>query len=243
MDYRKTSDRTVPGMATPEAGGWGSDAEDPRRGAGAARGTAWFPLTVFGLEMLASTPLFARFGVDGTACGTYCTALADLPRSAIAFLGGIATTGSPVIAAFWLVAALVGYLATGVFYRARSRRRGVGVSATPYICTGLGLLALLAAPTTIWALVFTDLFASGLTPLITVALALFVLARSHRSWPLGIFAVAFLGLVVLANLYDMSNLTYRMGLGSTGAQTNVLAVGAVLVLAGVTFAVTEARSR
>ena len=57
-----------------------------------------------------------------------------------------------------------------------------------------------------------DLYIRALTPLFTVAAGLFVLARSRHSRSLGIFAVGFLGLVVLANLYDLENLAERFGI-------------------------------
>ena len=51
-----------------------------------------------------------------------------------------------------------------------------------------------------------DLLVRGLTPLLTIALSLLVLAWAERSEPLGIFAVFFVALALLANLYDLSNL-------------------------------------
>lgn len=82
---------------------------------------------------------------------------------------------------------------------------------------------------------FGNLVIRGLTPLITLAIGLFVLARCERSWPLATFAVAFLALALLANLYNMENVVYRLGLGSHGSQVNIIIVGAVLLLAGAGF--------
>jgi hypothetical protein len=229
-------------MASSEPAGWATAVEHLRSRTRAARGTPWFPLTLFGVEALASSPLYVQ---PDTACPDgrpSCASLDPSPLS-VHLPGGLFTANPAAIGVFWLVAAPLGYLATGAFYRARARRRGVGISTTSYVLTGLGLLALLVASTTVGETVLGDLFIRGLTPLITVAIGLFVLARAQRSRPLAIFAVAFLGLVLLANLYDMQNLTYRMGLGSTGDQTNVIVVGAALVLAGAGFGIAELLAR
>lgn len=46
-----------------------------------------------------------------------------------------------------------------------------------------------------------------------------------------------------ANLYDMANVTYRLGLGATGPEVNVIVVGSVLLLAGVIFGLAAVRTR
>lgn len=50
-----------------------------------------------------------------------------------------------------------------------------------YVVTGLGLLALLVVTTWVGVFPFGNLVIRGLTPLLTVAIGLFVLARSERS--------------------------------------------------------------
>lgn len=102
----------------------------------------------------------------------------------------------------------------------------------------LALLALLVVTTRVHVFPFGNLVIRGLTPLITIAIGLFVLARSERSWPLATFAAAFLALALVASLYDMENVAYRLGLGSPGFQTNVIVAGVTLLLGGLGFGLT-----
>ncbi|MGH9071930.1 MAG: hypothetical protein ACRDX8_12385, partial [Acidimicrobiales bacterium] len=115
-----------------------------------------------------------------------------------------------------------------------ARRRGVTRSVRAFVATGVGLLGLLVVTSLAGLLRFSDLTVRGLTPLITIAIALFVLARPERSWSLAAFATTFLALVLLANLYDIENMTYRIGRGSFGAM-NVVVVGVALLLGGIGF--------
>lgn len=190
---------------------------------------------LFGLVVLASTPLYADPLADCPATQSWCTGEISVSVLNRFFPGGVFTANPAAIAAFWLVAGPLGYLATGAFYWARARRRGVAISPMAYVVTGLGLLLLLGVSTWVGVFPFGNLVIRGLTPLLTVGIGLIVLARSERSWPLATFAVAFLGLALLANLYNMENLVYRVGLGSHGPEVNVVVVGAVLLLASAAF--------
>jgi hypothetical protein len=203
-------------MNTPEAANPGTGAtcaaevDNPRHHGWHTHGTPWFPLVLFGLLVLASAPLYA-------------SPVAANPAA---------------VAIFWLVAGPLGYLATGGFYWAWSRRHAVAMSPLAYVVTGLGLVALLVVTTWVGIMAFR-----GLGQLIAVAIGLVVLARSERSWPLATFAIAFFGLALLANLYNLENLAYRLGLGSHGPHVNVLVVGAVLLLAGAGFGLADLAGR
>ncbi len=241
VDMQSTLYCKVLCMSSPEAINRGSAAalavevKDLRRRTRQARGTPWFPLILFGLLVLASTPLYADPVATCPVTQSYCSGEISVSPLNSFFPGGVFTASPAAVATFWLVAGPLGYLATGAFYWARSRRRGVAISPVTYVATGLGLLVLLGVTTWAGVFPFGNLIIRGLTPLITVAIGLFVLARSERSWPLATFAVAFLGLTLLANLYDVENVAYRIGLGSHGPQVNVIVVGTVLMLAGVGF--------
>lgn len=219
-----------------------------------ARRGLWFPLVLFGLVILASTPLY----VNPTMTTTPAFLTPDVPSDPSTFTGSGGDSGllgfspggmfsfSPVmVTVFWLVATPVGYVLTAGFYWLQARRRGVATSIRAYVLTGLGLFALLVATSTpVVRVSFPgDLTIRGLTPLIAVALGLFVLARVERSWALLAFAVPFLTLSVAANLYNMENVVYRLGLGSAGPEVNVIVVGSVLLIAGVIFSLAAARER
>jgi hypothetical protein len=92
----------------------------------------------------------------------------------------------------------------------------------------------------------------GLTLVIAIALPLFVLAWTERSWALLAFAVPFLAMTVLANFRYAANELSRFGLGphgsagssvSYGHEVNAAVVGAVLLLAGVIFGLSNGRAR
>lgn len=132
------------------------------------------------------------------------------------------------VATFWLVGIPLVYLATAVFYLWRGRRRGVSTSPRVYVLTGLG--ALIVVGPFSWQLFANALVFRGLAALLVMAIGFIVLAWAERSAALAAFALAFLGLALVANLYNMENL-----FGSTATQVNNIAVGGVLVIAGVGF--------
>jgi len=237
-----------------QAKAWIDDVSELRSRTRRARRGLWFPLVLFGLVILASTPLY----VNPTITPTPAFLTPDVPSSPSTFtgnggdsgllgfsLGGMFSFSPLMVTVFWLVAGPMGYVLTAGFYWLQARRRGVATSIRAYVLTGLGLFALLVAISTplIPVPVHGNLLVRGLTPLLAVALGLFVLARVERSWALLVFAVPFLALCVTANLYDMENVVYGLGLGSAGPEVNVIVVGSVLLLAGVFFGLAAVRQR
>lgn len=221
-----------------------------------ARRAMWFPLVLFGLVILASAPLYLHVHGDITPVpasltpDVRATALTDAASGGssglLQFITGGMFTFSPLnITIFWLVAGPMAYLATAGFYWLHARRRGVATSTRAYVLAGLGLFSLLVVTSTplIPIPVPGDLMVRGLTPLLAVSLGLFVLARIERSWALLAFAVPFFALTVVANLYDMANVAYRLGFGSAGLEVNVIVVGSILLIAGAIFGLGQGRTR
>jgi hypothetical protein len=220
-----------------------------------ARQGLWFPLVLFGLVILASTPLY----LDPTIAPTPAFLTSDVPSSPTAGTAGgnhswllgnfggqmLTFSTQRAVTVFWLVAGPLAFVLTAGFYWMRARRRGVATSSKAYVLSGLGLFALLVATSNPMFRVPIpgDLTIRGLTPLFVVALGLFVLVRAERSWALLAFAVPFLALTVLANLYDMVNIVYRLGISSAGPEVNVIIVGSVLLLAGALFGLDATRRR
>ncbi|MGH2719759.1 MAG: hypothetical protein ACRDJU_14445 [Actinomycetota bacterium] len=62
-----------------------------------------------------------------------------------------------------------------------------------------------------------------------------VLAVSERSRAFVAFSGFLVALVLVANLYDMENVAYRLHLGSHGPEFNNLVVGAALLIGGLVF--------
>jgi hypothetical protein len=88
-----------------------------------------------------------------------------------------------------------------------------------------------------------DLFIRGLTPLLPIAAGLFVLAIIEGSVPVAGFATAFLGLVILVNLYDIENLFSRVGVTVPTPAIGLIVPGAVLLLASLGFWLAGRRTR
>jgi drug/metabolite transporter (DMT)-like permease len=91
-----------------------------------------------------------------------------------------------------------------------------------------------------------DLVARGLSPLLPASLALLVLSVLERSRARLAFAFCFIGVVLLANLYDVENLLPAV-LGAPVPETlaevpNVLLPAVTLLVGGLSFGFTERRA-
>ena len=159
-----------------------------------------------------------------------------MSRMRVALLPGGDFARSPYhLSVYWLIPLPAGFLTTAACYRWVGRRRGVATSVTSHVGTGLVLLTLLVIASRVHVGA-GDLTVRGLLPLLVVALGLFVLARVERSVALAVFSVGFLALAIVANLYDLDNVAWRLGLGSYGPWFNDVVVGATLLGAGLGFA-------
>ena len=213
------------------------EVEGVRRRTRQARHAFWFPLIVCAVLTLASSPLYVRT--------LHQSAGGDAGSEIWGVLGGQTVDHAQGAALFWLIAVPVGYVVIAAFYWWRAYRRGVAASWRTYVLVGIILFALtafflseVAPPAHRWflAVVHGDLIVRGLLPLVAMAIGFLVLARVERSLEFGVFAVGFLALAITANLYDMSNMTLRFGLGEGGPFVNNLVVGIVLLLASLYFA-------
>lgn len=219
-----------------EARAWLDDVGQLRASTRRVRHDYWFPVLLFGLLVLGAAPLYVT---PNMTSGGY---IAHYPNY---LPGGYFLANPTAIALYWLIGIPVAYLLMAGFYWLRARRRGIATSSRSFVLVGIGLLALLVlnVPQETGKISFGiavwlpgDLTVRCLLPLIVVALAFFVLARAERSIGLLLFAASFLALVIVANLYDLENLTYRMGWGAGGPEVNVLVVGGFLTLGGLGFA-------
>jgi hypothetical protein len=216
---------------------WLTAAKDATRHARSASRRAWFPLVAFGLITLAATPFYGVTGHPGRI--SFVVISGDF--------GGYVLYPQR-LAMYWLLATIVGYLATVVYFRWRGGRSGVRSPMWPFVFTGLGLVALLVLDSPHWLAVlhipetwspwgrFGDLYQRGLLPVLTIAIGLVVLAAIERTWAFAAFAAGFLGIALVVNLYDLGNMTARLGLGQHGVQANVVVAGAVLLAGGIGFA-------
>ncbi len=220
-----------------------------RRHTRRARQAFWFPLIVFGLLTLAAATQYVQprppqFSNTDTVI-TVSSHGRQISHNWYNMLGGF-QANAPSIALFWLIGIPTAYVMTAVFYLWWSHRRGVSTNWRLYALSGTCAFALLTCLTWAWRVLpdgAADLLIRGALPLVSIAAGFGVLALVDRSIALGAVSAGLLGLAFTANLYDMENITYRLGLHrAAGTAVNVYIFGGVLLLAGIVFGLVEARA-
>jgi hypothetical protein len=159
------------------------------------------------------------------------------------FPSGITTTSSRAIAIYWLIALPLAYVIAAVWAHRRALRRGVATPMFAYAVTGIALVTLLVLADILsgtWsaAVQVSSVGRRGLAALFVIGLGLPVLAYRERSREMWAFSLAFLGYVTLINLYDLDNVTARLGF-SVGPEVGVFLGGVFTLLAGLAFAVKQ----
>jgi hypothetical protein len=219
-----------------------------RRRARTERHAYWFPLVLFGLLTCASVPFYVLPTVpDGD------TAAAPGGPS-MPILGGF--TGFSVqryLGYYWLAALLGGLLLTLLWYRRNAGRVGLATPARGYVVTTavLTVLALVIPPLSqvrsprwlswlqhlhvLWP---GDLVLRGTFPFVIIAAGLWVLAWAERSRALTVIAAVYTATALLASLYNIENVLFRLGWNPSGSDwsltslPNVLLPALVLLAAG-----------
>jgi len=186
-----------------------------RRRTRAARHAYWFPLILFGLLTCGAAPLYVAAAAP-QASGAHAFG----PQPIL--LGGTPSgMGTFYIGWYWAAALVGGYLLTLLWYRRHARRAGVWTPARGYLITGVVLTAavLVIPPLTGWwvpvlALVwlpFGDLWVRGTLAFLIIAAGLWVLARAERSRALAVIALVYTAAALLASLYNVENIVFRLG--------------------------------
>jgi hypothetical protein len=244
------------------------EARKARRQARRARHAYWFPLVLFGLLTSASVPFYIQrilrgtgiFALNRTPAGrvphaVHAVHVAGPPLLQSVYLGGIGALTSGHAAYYWLAAMLVGLAATAVWYRLRGDRVGLRTPSRGFVITGLVLLVLaLLIPILVTRggvrplaiLMPGDLLIRGTFPPVLIGIGLCVLAWAERSVALTVIAAGYLALSLVASLYDIENVVYRLGWNLSPAATglpNVVLPALVLLLSGAGAWVVQRRSR
>jgi hypothetical protein len=154
---------------------------------------------------------------------------------------------------YWLGAMLLGLTATVFWYRWRGNRVGLRTPALGYLITGLVLVALpLLIPVVsgrsvrlplIWP---GDSVIRGPFPLVLIGLGLCILAWSERSTGLAAIAAGYLAISLVANLYALNNVLYRLRWNLSPAAAglpDVVLPALVLLLSGAGAWVVQRRIR
>ena len=223
-----------------------SDLDRLRRQARSARHAYWFPLVLFGLLTCASVPFYVS-DVPPVAQGAAVMRAAAPPS----LLGGMMAGHNGIFLGwYWALALIAGYLVTHAWYRRHQRLAGIRTSARAFTITGIVMAALaflgpllvanLSFPYPPVGLPVGDLWVRGTFAFLIAAAGLWVLAWAERSRALALITLAYTGAALLACLYNVENLLYRLGwnpgYGSASARLamlpNVLLPALVLLAAG-----------
>ena len=219
-----------------------------RRRARTARHAYWFPLVLFGLLTCAAAPFYVLPGPPTGGTG------AVQGGPALPILGGFAGfTVQRFLGYYWLAALLGGLLLTLLWYRRNAARVGLATPARGYVVTtaALTVLALVIPPLSqvrsprwlswlqylhvLWP---GDLVLRGTFPFLIIAAGLWVLAWAERSRALTVIAVVYTATALLASLYNVENVLFRLGWNPSGSDwsltslPNVLLPALVLLAAG-----------
>ncbi len=213
-----------------------------RRQTRAARHAYWFPLVLFGLLTCGAAPLYVVAAAPPVS-GTHAF------DSEPILLGGTPFgTSTFYIGWYWAVALVGGYLLTLLWYRRHAGQAGVWTPARGYLITGVVLTAavLVIPPLTrlvpslalVW-LPFGDVWIRGTLAFLIIAAGLWVLVRAERSQALTAVALVYTGAALLASLYNVENIVFRLGWTPRSAFAwqltvlpNVLLPAAILLVAG-----------
>jgi len=198
-----------------------------------ARPSRSVPLLVLSLVVAGSMPFYIQaVPGPGLASGT-----AQLSSQGWVWLQPL-FGHSPWVTLYWLVALPLAYVFIAWWLYRAAQRSGVRLRGRALVYTGLALFVVLIIPGLLhrWfdrihpPLLPGDLTLRGLMPLLTIGVALIVWAIAERSIALSITAVVYIAASLLASLYNLENLTYRLGWTVDSRFTLVLNVGLCAVV-------------
>jgi hypothetical protein len=238
---------------SPEAGQLLSELAAVRQRTRSARHAYWFPLILFGVLICAACPLYVSAAATHAGV-SYARAGGPL------VLGGAPAGGDGFyLGWYWLVALVGGYLLTLLWYRWHARRAGVQTPARGYLITGvvLTVLAVVIPPLSarvhrlqrLWVILPGDVWIRGTLAFLIIAVGLWVLAWAERSLTLVITAALYTGTALLASLYDVENILFRLGWNPNNGDSpltvlpGVLLPAVVLLVAGAGAFVAQRRIR
>jgi hypothetical protein len=236
-----------------------SDVRRLRRQTRSARHAYWLPLVLFGLLTCASVPFYIqpaatcpapafRAGqhvghVARQASCTFSASGLDLPG-----FGGFLRQGwQGYLAFYWLVAIAAGLTLTYLWYRRHGRQVGLVTPARGFLITGV-VVSVLALVLPAAGFLPGDLTIRGTLPFLIIAAGLWTLAWAERSRALAAVAAVYTGTTLLASLYNIENVLFRLGWNPAPGQwrltslPNVLLPALVLLAAGLAAFVAQRRT-
>lgn len=147
----------------------------------------------------------------------------------------------PVLLGYWVIASVAAYLLALWIARRQGYRRGMWVDRRPLAIAGIIALVVAVFVIVGWYAP-ADLLIRVNLPLLAIAAALVIWARRERSAGLWAVAVIMVPLTLLANLYNMENVLYRLGapvFNNADVVANLGAVALALFIAAAIFGLTH----
>jgi hypothetical protein len=211
-----------------------------RRRARADRHGYWLPLLLFGVLIVAAAPLYVE--TWRLSDGDVVAGPNDIPAGELYSVENGGQAGR-----YWLAALIFGGLLTVWWYRWRGRRIGpqgagaVAVGSAALAVAGAAVLGFLPLHWTFWPL------ERGYAATLVIAVGLIALTYVERSPLLATITAAYTAAALLANLYNVEDVLFRLGWDPFLAHPdqarftplpNLLLPGLVLLLAGAATGVT-----
>lgn len=147
---------------------------------------------------------------------------------------------------YWVVASMVAYALMVLIARHQGYRTGIWVDRGALVKAGVVALVITAAAALDESVFLPgDLMVRGNLPLLALTVGVLVWAYLERRPGLWVLAVLLVPLSLLANLYDMENVLYRLGVplfDHADQVVNLGAVAIVLLVAAGLFALSRRRA-
>jgi len=199
----------------------------------------WLPLLLFGLLTCLSVPFYVqpalnlaglnRSDLSGSHGRTFWAAWSGPEPPYLPGFGGFLRTGwQGYLAVYWLAAIAAGFAVTFLWYGRRGRQVGLVTPARGFLITG-AVVSLLVLVLPLAGVVPGDLIIRGTFPFLIIAAGLWVLAWAERSRGLAVVAALYTAVTLVANLYDLENVLFRLGWNPSGGQLRLTGLPDVLL--------------
>jgi len=175
-----------------------------------ARRGGWFPVLLFGVAALGSSPFYLAHlcGSEREICFSDSALTSDFATvHPVTGFGGW-------LSVYWMAASAGVFGLTVGYYHHRGRRTGIQGRTWPMVGTGAVMIAfvlMVGAWLGGWPFFIGNF---GTEPLLIVGISLLALARTERSGTLAVLALTYVAIVVPSLFYNYINLFGRFGLRS-----------------------------
>jgi hypothetical protein len=183
---------------------------------------------LYGVLIAAAAPLYAWNASWDLSQHNGISYGAPGPRIDLPGLDGVSTG---YIAVYWLFSLLGALWLTGWWYRRRARQVGLVTSVRGFIAAGVAVTAadVLVSVFPSGGLLPGDLIIRGTFPLVIIAIGLYVLAWAERSWGLAVTAALYTAAALLASLYNLENILFRLGWNPSLSQYDLTVLPGILL--------------